>query len=44
MVWGCVWGVLSSREQLTPGKIIGALLVLCGVALYGWADGKAAKE
>ena len=44
VVWGCVWGVLIFREQLTPGKIIGALLVLCGVALYGWADGKAAKE
>ena len=44
VVWGCVWGALIFREQLTPGKIIGALLVLCGVALYGWADGKAAKE
>ena len=44
VVWGCVWGVLIFREQLPPGKIVGALMVLAGVALYGWADGKAAKE
>ena len=44
VVWGCVWGVLIFHEQLTPGKIVGALMVLAGVALYGWADGKAAKE
>ncbi len=44
VVWGCVWGVLVFREQLSPGKVIGGVLVLAGIALYGWADGKAAKE
>ena len=44
VVWGCVWGVLIFHEHLTPGKIIGALMVLCGVALYGWADGKASSH
>ena len=42
VVWGCIWGILVFHEQLTPGKAIGALLVLCGVALYGYADGREA--
>ena len=44
VVWGCLWGLLIFREKLTPGKLAGCLLVLAGVALYGWADGRAAKE
>ena len=44
VVWGCIWGVLIFHEQLTPGKVIGALLVLCGIALYGYADGKAGEN
>ena len=43
VIWGCVWGVLIFHEHLTVGKIAGALLVLCGVAMYGIADGKAGK-
>ncbi len=43
VVWGCVWGMLVFKEQLTPGKAAGGLLVLAGIAFYGWADGKAAK-
>ncbi len=43
VVWGCVWGMLVFKEQLTPGKAVGGLLVLAGIAFYGWADGKAAK-
>ena len=41
VVWGCVWAVLIFHESLTLGKIAGAALVLAGVALYGYADGKA---
>lgn len=40
VVWGCVWSVLFFHEHLTAGKVIGALFVLSGVALYGYADGK----
>ena len=43
VVWGCIWGILFFQEQLTVGKAIGALIVLTGVALYGYADGKADK-
>ena len=44
VVWGCIWGVLIFHEHLSVGKIIGGLLVLCGVALYGYADGRNNKE
>lgn len=44
VVWGCVWGVLVFHERLSAGKIIGGLLVLAGVALYGYADGKMDKK
>lgn len=40
VIWGCVWGMLIFHERLTLGKVIGCLLVLCGVAIYGLADGK----
>ena len=42
VVWGCVWGMIFFHERLTAGKLVGAILVLSGVALYGYADGKAA--
>ncbi len=41
VVWGCVWGMLIFKEHLTAGKIVGALFVLGGIALFGFADGKA---
>ena len=40
VVWGCVWGALVFKEQLTPGKLMGGALVICGVVLYGLSDGK----
>ena len=40
VVWGCIWGMLVFDEHITSGKVIGILLVLCGVALYGYADGR----
>ena len=43
VVWGCVWGVAVFHEQLTPGKIAGGVLVLLGVVLYGYADGKESR-
>ena len=40
VVWGCVWGLLIFREALTAGKLVGGALVLCGIVLYGYADGR----
>lgn len=34
VVWGIVWGVLFFSEQITPGKIIGAIIVIAGVVIY----------
>ena len=39
VVWSCVWGLLVFHEQLTPGKLIGGALVVCGVVLYGLSGG-----
>lgn len=38
VVWGIIWGVLVFHEQVAAGKIIGAVLVILGVALYAEAD------
>ncbi len=40
VVWGMVWGLMVFNEELTIGKIIGALLVVCGVALYALDDNR----
>lgn len=34
VVWGIVWGIVVFQETLTPGKVIGALLVMAGVLLF----------
>ena len=44
IVWGGLWGVLFFYEKLSAGKIVGCLIVLAGVALYGYADGKKRSE
>lgn len=41
VVWGIVWGVLFFHEQVTIGKIIGAVLVISGVILYAGAENEA---
>lgn len=38
VVWGIVWGVVLFNEPLNPFKIVGALVVLAGVALFAYAD------
>lgn len=38
VVWGIVWGLLLFSEPLNPFKLIGALVVLAGVALFAYAD------
>lgn len=44
IVWGIIWGALFFQEPLTPGKIIGALLVMIGVVMYAKADGETQNE
>lgn len=44
VVWGLVWGALFFHEAVTPGKLLGAALVIAGVILFERADGEAAES
>lgn len=38
VLWGIVWGVLLFHEQVSPLKVLGALIVLAGVVLFSLAE------
>ena len=38
IVWGLVWGLVFFQETITIGKVIGAIIVICGVVLYSYGD------
>ena len=38
VLWGIVWGVLLFHEQVSPLKLLGALIVLAGVVLFSLAE------
>ena len=38
IVWGIIWGVLFFHENVTPLKVIGAVIVIVGVVLFATAD------
>lgn len=40
VVWGIVWGFLFFNESITPGKIVGALMVVGGIVMYALSDGE----
>ncbi len=44
VVWGILWGIVIFGEMLTPGKIIGAVFVICGIVLYAISDGKSGEN
>ncbi|WP_270913051.1 EamA family transporter [Allofournierella sp. CML151] len=39
VVWGILWGALFFHESITPGKLIGAAVIVAGVVLFVKADG-----
>ena len=41
VVWGLFWGIIWFHEQITVGKVIGAVLVMIGVVIFANADGEA---
>ena len=43
-VWGTVWGILLFREKLTPGKVIGILLIIGGIVLFTRDDEAVRRE
>ena len=38
VVWGIVWGWFFFGESITPGKLIGAGMVIAGVVLFAKSD------
>lgn len=38
VVWGIIWGLVIFKESLTPGKVIGAVIVMAGVILFAFSD------
>lgn len=40
VVWGMIWGYVIFHEPVTIGKVLGACLVIGGVVLYAWSDGR----
>ncbi|MGP1348693.1 MAG: transporter [Stomatobaculum sp.] len=39
VVWGQIWGLLLFSEAVTPGKLLGALLIVAGIVMYARASG-----
>ena len=44
VVWGIIWGFVFFRESITLGKILGAVLIICGVVLYSYVDKEDTNE
>lgn len=40
VVWGALWGVLLFGEHITVPMVVGGILVIAGVALFGYADAR----
>lgn len=38
VVWGIIWGAVFFYERITPGKLLGAAIVIVGVVLYVLSD------
>lgn len=44
VVWGIIWGFVFFKEPITPGKVVGAVLVIAGIVMYALADKEAGHE
>lgn len=44
IVWGIIWGALFFHENVTPLKVVGAVIVIAGVVLFATADEGEEKE
>lgn len=38
IVWGIFWGAVLFNESVTPGKLIGAALIIAGIVIFARAD------
>lgn len=44
VAWTMLWGVVFFGESLTPQMIVGAVMVMSGVVLFSYFDGKEQEE
>ena len=42
LLWALVWGIVIFREQITPGKVMGIVLVMAGIFILN--SGEAEEE
>src|ERR1700722_15510892 len=38
-VWGTITAVVAFHESMNPMKIVGLIVIMCGVAVLGWGGG-----
>lgn len=41
VIWGMIWGMLFFKETITPGKIIGCLIIIIGIILFSFSEQQA---
>jgi len=41
VIWGQIWGFFLFHENVTPWKIVGAVVIMTGIILYAVADNEA---
>ena len=44
VVWGILWGALFFHGSITPGKLMGAAVVVAGVVLFGKGEGEVKRH
>ena len=44
VIWGLIWGLLFFGEKITPLKVIGAVIVITGIAVYAFSDKENAED
>lgn len=38
VIWGLIWGYLLFSENITPNKVIGALIVIAGIVVFSLGE------
>lgn len=44
VVWGIFWGAVFFHEPVTAGKLVGAAMIIAGIALFSHADAEVEKS
>ncbi len=44
LLWTLIWGIAIFREQITPGNVIGIVLVMAGIFILNSGDGSEEKR